>query len=240
MPVSDISATVISANGHQRTNLSWVIGRLLRDFEHRANSRFDGELNPRQASSDSVLPFVSPKEAIRTVVTRLQPPKPGRERRAPEALRVSVYEVDPTQAPGCPTRDWIFHLGIVAIFVQIGIAVIPWALSMNYLPFVVTLSGTALSLLTSALPQWRNEKYASYRTGGWTVSITRGNGSQHVMLILGKDHGCHSGLDLEIMAGKSDRAVPPLLTRICMTILAALSVVLLITVAGMREDKWCA
>lgn len=238
MPVSDTSATVISANGHQLTNLAWVIGRLLRDFEHRANFQIDGGPHPRKASR-TVLPFAHSKAAVEKVSTELRLPKSGREAPSRESLRITVFEVDPTQVPGRPTRDWVFKLGMVAILVQIGIAVVPWTLSGNYLPFIVTLGGTGLSLLTSALPQWRNEKYSHYKTGGWTVSITRGNGNRHVMLILGKDHGCHGGLDLEIMAAKSDRAIAPPLTRVCMTILAALSVVLLITVAGLKEDRWC-
>jgi hypothetical protein len=239
MPVADVSAMVINANGHQRTNLAWVIGRLLRDFEYRADSQRNEKPHGRQANS-FCLPLVSSRTAFGTVAAGLRPPRPDREKIPRDALRVTVFEVDPMYALGRPTRDWVFDLGLAAILVQIGIAIVPWALSMNSLPFVVTLSGTALTLLTSALPQWGNEKYACCRTGGWTVSITRGNGSGHVMLILGKDHGYPGGLDLEIMAGRSDRAAPSLVTRMGMTILAALSVVLLITVAGLKDDKWCA
>jgi hypothetical protein len=238
MPVADISAIVVNADGHQRTNLAWVIGRLLRDFEYRAESRSNGGSHAVPASG-SLLPFVSTKAGAGPVVTGSQPPRLGREKTPREALRVTVFEVDPRHVPGRTTPDWVFYLGFTAIFVQLGLAVIPWALSRNYLPFVVTISGTALTLLTSALPQWGNKKYARYRTGGWTVGITRGNGNRHVMLILGKDHGCPVGLDLEIMAGRTSSVGPSLLTRICMTIFAALSVVLLITVAGMKEDKWC-
>ena len=238
MPEPDASATIISARGHQRTNSAWVIGRVLRDFEYQADLEVNGGLNRRQASAP-VRSNIPPKATTGAASTRVQPIEPGCERTAWEALRITVFEVDPKQTSGCPTWDWVFHLGIVVILVQIGIAAIPWVLWANYLPFVVTLGGTALSLLNSALPQWRNEKYARYIIGGWTVSITRGNGSRHVMLILGKDHGRHGGLDLEILAGKSARVFPPLSTRICMTILAALSVVLLITVAGLKDDKWC-
>lgn len=238
MPIADISALVINANGHQRTNLAWVIGRLLRDFEYRADSQGNEQAHAKKTSGN-ILPFVSPKGAIGTVAYGLRPQGPGHEKASREAFRVTVFEVDPTRPPGRPIRDWIYYLSFAAIFVQMGVAAIPWALSMNYMPFVVTLSGATLTLLTSAVPQWGNEKYSSYRTGSWTVSITRGNGSRHVMLILGKDHGCPSGLDLEMMAARSNSAAPPPLTPVCMTVLAALSMMLLITVAGLREDTWC-
>lgn len=238
MPVADTPATVISVYGHQRANEAWVIGRLLRDFEHRAKSQItQTELDPRLAGS--FFRYLPSKLASWPVLKKLGQPKAGSVEPSWEALRITVFEVDPTYAPGYLIRDWVFYLGFVVIFIQIGIAVTPWALSGNHMPLVVTVGGTALCLLTSALPQWRQEKFAHCKSSGSTTSITRGNGSRHVMLILGKEHGYYHGLDLEIMAARNPVAITSPLTRIGTTILAIFSVVLLITVSGLRKDTWC-
>ena len=238
MPASEGSALLINCEGHQRTNSSWVIDRLLHDFEHHAESQAPELLTlsikeySKQSNASSKGRTGALSSKVRTTdVESTRPPR--------EALRITVFKIDTQKEAGKPTFDWVYGVGVLVILVQIAIAAIPWALSANYFPFIITTGGTVLVLLTSMLPQWGKEKYSHYKTGGWTVSLTRGNGSRHVMLILGKEHHQSGGLDLEVMATRSTRTVKSPVTQISVVLLAALSTILLITVAGMKDDTWC-
>ena len=232
MPEPDTAVSVVNANGHQRSNRSWTIGRLFRDFEHRTESKLtDGSLGATVLAKNTCSEKnAKPKSQLPVAVS---------SPRKREALRVTVFNVDVSKVPGHPTWDFVYYLGVLVILTQIGIAIIPWGLYGNYLPFIVTFGGNALSLLSGMLPQWMEEKFANYKTEGWTVSITRGNGSRHVMLILGKGHVRNFGLDLEIMAAQSRQGGNKLLTRFGSILLAALWTVLLITVTGTKQEPWC-
>ncbi len=118
---------------------------------------------------------------------------------------------------------------------QIVISAVPLAIEGDWAPVVVAVSGTTLSLLQGAVSQWREEKWACPTTGGWTTSLTRGNGSRNVMVILGNNHG----LDLEILAGKSWRPKSSVASRVFLTLLAISWLVLLISVAGLKANSWC-
>ena len=156
-----------------------------------------------------------------------------------EALRVTVFEVDTDKKPGYPSWDRVRTLGVLTIVMQCTMSAIPWGLHANYVPFVITGAGTLLSLSTGALQQWGHEKFAAYKTGAWSIALTRGNGSRHVMLILGRGHREDGGLDLEVMAGRTSRQAPFLLTRVGSVILTVLWTVLLVTVSGLKDDTWC-
>ena len=238
MPPSEDQALVINCEGHQRTNTSWVIGRILRDFEHDAdlravqNLRLSGKHDSKRHRSGLM-------GTLGVLVSNLRSANVEHQLVSGEALRITVFEVDTRKRAGRPTYDWIYYLGIVVILVQIGIAVVPWAVNADYFPFITTVGGTILVLLFGMLPQWGREKYAEYKTGGFTTGITRGNGSRHVMLILGKEHSRNEGLDLEVMAARTAQAVKSPLTQASAVLLAMLSTVLLITVAGMKGNTWC-
>ena len=186
-----------------------------RDFEHRAQLR----------------------SACRENVSREKLPE--REPPSNNALRVTVFEPDTSKKPGIPIWDRANYIGLVVVLVQCGIAAIPWGVSSNYFPFIVTVSGTMLSLLSGATPQWGNEKFASYKLDAWTVALTRGNGSRHVMMVLGRDHRTSGGLDLEIMATRNRGTQSSYSMRAVAMLLTALWTVLLITVAGIKADTWC-
>lgn len=152
-----------------------------------------------------------------------------------EALRVSVFSVDKSREPGVPTRDWVWYSGFVVGLAQIAITAIPFALNANWAPFLVTIAGTTLALLHGSVPQWREEKWACPTTGGWTISLTQGNGSRDVIVILGDSRG----LDLEILAGKTMRINSSNLYRAVPFLLAVMWLVLLVTVSGLDTDAWC-
>ena len=203
MPDADSPALMVGAkSGHTTHNKSWIIGRLLRDFEHKLDKG----------------PYK---------LNKLAPNY--------EALRVSVFQVDRKRTAGVPTKDWIWYSGLTIIPVQILISTLPWAINSNWAPLLITLSGNAMALLQGAIPQWREEKWACPSNGGWTVSITRGNGSRHVMVILGNNHG----LDLQILSAQSARHRTSATTRGFLLFMALLWLVLLVCVAGLQKDSWC-
>jgi hypothetical protein len=185
MPPTDCPSVVInSQDGYVRDNQSWVLGRLLRDFE-----------------------------------------KP-----CERGLRVVVFKALPRTEP--PPPDWIWYLGAATIVLQLGIAVVPYALYGDWGILLITLCGTALAFCHGALPQWRLEKWKGRKNPKKIVSITRGNGSENVMVVLGN----RNGIDLEDLAGARVPELPH--TRIFAAILATAWLVLLITVAGYKIDSW--
>lgn len=185
MPAPDCPSIVVhSKNGFVRSNQSWILGRILRDYE-------------------------SPIES---------------------GLRVSIFYAK--EGSGYPAIDWVWLSGIAAIVVQLVIAAIPCILHRNWTILLVTAIGTILALSTGALQQWGVEKWACRRNSRHTVSLTRGNGGQHVMVIIGNG----VGLNLEDLAGGRQTEQP--YTRLALALLATFWMVLLTTVAGLGEDKW--
>ncbi|KAL2039839.1 hypothetical protein N7G274_007240 [Stereocaulon virgatum] len=200
MPSADYKSKVIVAkSGHIRQNESWVIGRLLRDFERRQS------------------PLVADKSSEHW-----------------EALRVSIFKIIPGSEPGRPIHDYVWFSGLGIILLQLGLAVVPLCLSGEWPVLVITTCGTLVALSHGALAQWREEKWECPKTGSPTVTITQGNGSRHAMVILGSD----SGLHLEILARSDGNLSSSFSTRIGTAVQAMLWMVLLITVAGLKQGSW--
>jgi hypothetical protein len=127
-----------------------------------------------------------------------------------EAMVVSVYRAQETgvknRHAGRPVRGMAWYVGLGVIALQIGIAIIPLGLYGDWGIFMITGAGTLLALITGSLPQWRVEKYACRKKSKKVIAITQGNGSRHVVLILGNRHG----LDLEdLAAGEGPRVGRP-------------------------------
>lgn len=200
VPPPDYPAKVINAeNGYVRDSKSWVLGRLLRDFE--------------TPLPDDV------------------------------GMRIAVFEAVNADSAGIPSIDFWWCSGLLVILVQLALAAIPCALHKNWSILFVTATGTMLALVTGALPQWRFEKWACRKRTNKVLCITGGNGTRHVMVILGSG----KGLDLEDMAvaepprmrprGKNDNSAFFLTQVGCLT-LATLWVIFLITVTALKEDTW--
>jgi hypothetical protein len=130
------------------------------------------------------------------------------------------------------TKDRIWYSGIVTMIVQCVVSIVPVLYHGNWVVLMVTLVGTALALCDGALPQWRSEKWAARKLSWKTVALTRGNGSQHVMIIIGGGQCC----DLEDLAGPRAHTEP--FTRMLLTIFCLLRFVLLIAMAGLKQDAW--
>ncbi|KAL8797881.1 MAG: hypothetical protein Q9195_000233 [Heterodermia aff. obscurata] len=124
--------------------------------------------------------------------------------------------------------------GLAVITLQISIAVIPLALFSEWATLVLVISGIFLGSAQAALPQWRREKWACPMKGK-TISITRGNGHRHVVVLLSSP----KGLDLEILAtGSNGQQGLPFITKIAVGILATCWIILLISVAGLKQGSW--
>lgn len=224
MPDTDMANTLVigAATGHVRTTKSWVLGRLLRDL--------DDSLDADMAGEEAHIP--PDQEAVAKKPTAVTKSK------AWEALRLSVYDVDayPPCPHGVPVLDWAWVTGLVVIFVQLAISIVPWIIYGDWSAFLITAAGNTLALVEGSLPQWREEKWACTKTGGATVTLTQGNGSRHAIVIKGK-RGV--GLDLEILAQGTRTFHASRLTRVTIAVLAALWIVFLITVSGIKQNTWC-
>jgi hypothetical protein len=191
-PLPDCPSVVTNAqSGYRRENRSWVLGRLLRDFETPCESK--------------------------------------------TALRVVVFKTHGLTA----NRDWIWYSGVATMIIQMAMAIVPFVLKGNWVILMVTLVGTLLALAEGALPQWRSEKWAARQNSKKTVTLSRGNGSQHAMVIIPcgeKEPGHDEILDLEDLAGP--RVMLQSHTRTLITIFALMRFALLICVGGLKEDAW--
>ncbi|KAK8005904.1 hypothetical protein PG991_012201 [Apiospora marii] len=211
MPATDVPDILLvgAQSGHSRPTRSWVLGRLFRDAHTRATA--DSRVRGRAADkSDPTW----------------------------DALRVSVFEFEqePRIPHGTPKVDMVWYTGFVVIAIQTMIAIIPWALSDHWTPFLITSAGNLLALLGASLPQWRAEKWACSKKGGSTVVLTQGNGSRFAMVIKGNKG---AGLDLEALATAVDTSRPSLTTRVTSGVLALCWLALLVTVAGVEDQTWC-
>ncbi|KAK0496551.1 hypothetical protein EDD18DRAFT_1309590 [Armillaria luteobubalina] len=200
VPTPDYPAKVINAeNGYKRDNKSWVLGRLLRDFE--------------RPLADNV------------------------------GLSITVFEAVEEDLTGVPSVGLWWYSGLFVIVLQHTLAAIPCGLHRNWSILFITAAGTMLALITGALPQWRREKWACGRKTKKVCSITGGNGTRYVMVILGNG----VGLDLEDLAaaesprmrrrGKDDN-FEFLFTQVACLLLAILWIIFLITVTALKEDTW--
>lgn len=233
MPLPDCACKVINGRtGYVRDNSSWIIGRIVRDFE----SWMDG------GERDG---------PIRSHLRRMLDQRWDKDKRAAEkkkrgsskdvakpsqsGLCVSVYKADRAR-PGYPGYDLVYFIGFASTLLQLGIAAIPCGIFGDWSIFLVTVSGILLSFATGSLSQWSREKWACRRNSEKTVILTRGNGSQHAIVIIGDG----KGLDLEDLAGVPTNvdASASYSTRIAVTLLAGLWILLLITAAGIKQNTW--
>jgi hypothetical protein len=219
MPVADCACKVINGrSGFARDNCSWIIGRTVRDFETWKDNGLPNK--PIQTRVDQIL-----DEQWKARKTAERPPIAG--------LCVSVYKAKQAQ-PGHPGYDRVYFAGFATVIAQLGLAAIPCGLYGHWGILLVTAVGIILSFITGALPQWAEEKWACRRNTEKTMILTRGNGSQHAIVILGNG----KGLDLEDLAAAGSRPFPSRLTTYISAVLATLWILLLITAAGIRHSTW--
>lgn len=211
LPSPEFPATVFSTEwGYNRQNNSWVIARLIRDFE---------EL------------WMPPevKEQLAAMLAQTQRKKAG--------LCVSVFQASskPGTDAGVPRRDFLWWGGYLVAALQLGIAIIPWARDGVWEIFAITVLGTVLAFMTASLPHWTEEKWTCNKTSNKTFVLTRGNGAQHAIAIIGAGRS----LDFEDMATSSSERRSYFLGKPLINIvLTILWCGLLISVDGIHNQTW--
>lgn len=220
LPLPDAPGFVVNSRSrYNRQNNSWILGRIIRDYEFWRD--------PRIAKAEDG--FLTQEVTRRTTLPKEDP---KREQKPRVALSIAVYEPSKERTAGKPHNDWVYYTGILCAIVQLGIAAIPWGLWRDWSILLTTACGIVLAFASGALPQWKAEKWSCRRNSKKTVSLTAGNGTNHVFVVLGNEFG----LDLEDLAG--GKAVDRPETRVLSATLAALWVVLLIAVSGLKENPW--
>lgn len=205
MPTADSPSIIVNcANAFPRINQSWALGRLLQDHEARH------EVDPTDPPNGQ-LPSTSPQ---------------GRA----ESIRIDIFELG---LPSNPSLDLVWWLGWATIIMQIFVASIPWILYKNWTVMMIALCGNLLALVTCALPQWRQEKWAGRTLDSENVTcLTRGNGHLHIMVFIGRK----GSWNFETLATAA--SIPRPETPLISLILAVLWTCLLISVSGLRQHTW--
>jgi len=233
MPLPDCACKVINGRtGYVRDNSSWIIGRIVRDFESWMD---DGKpQGPIHIHRSRMLHQRWENDKRRAEIKKVGSGKDV-ARPTQAGLCVSIYQADCAR-PGYPGYDLMYFIGFVTIVVQLGIAAIPCGIFGDWGILLVTASGILLSIATGSISQWSKEKWACRSNSEKTVILTRGNGSQHAIVIIGDG----KGLDLEdLAAGPTNVDVSTsYMTRIAVTLLAAFWILLLITAAGLKQNTW--
>ncbi|KAM3477182.1 hypothetical protein MY8738_006566 [Beauveria namnaoensis] len=131
MPRPDYACQVINTDSRQvTTNCSWVIGRILRDYEFWMDNRVRESVHAAIQSS-----WESSMQRGRDI------PKPTRV-----GLCVSIYKAD-GQRRGAG-RDFPYWSGVGIISIQLIVAVVALAVSGDWSILLVLASGTLLALST--------------------------------------------------------------------------------------------
>ncbi|KAL2812673.1 hypothetical protein BDW59DRAFT_178523 [Aspergillus cavernicola] len=233
MPDADTGCSLINGkNGYVRGNNSWVLGRMMRDYEYWMGT-------PVREKTESLINsrwnFDQQREAEKYPDSGLQVPRPSQA-----GLVVSVWEPSQKRPHGVPGKDVLYWSGLGVTIVQLGIAAIPTGLDGEWGVLMITASATVLCYVTGALSQWKVEKWACRRLDTRTKKnfvITRGNGAQHAFAIVSNGHG----LDLEDLATGFSMIDSPTITvaaQLATIALGILWVVLLITASGLPGDSW--
>jgi hypothetical protein len=233
MPPADCACKVINGRtGYIRDNSSWIIGRIVRDFESWMDK---GERDgPIRTHLRGMLDQRWEKDKL---AAEKKEPGSGKDVARPSqaGLCVSIYKAGRARH-GYPGYDLVYFIGFATTFVQLGIAAIPCGVFGDWGILLVTVAGIFLSFATGSIPQWSKEKWACRSNSDKTVILTRGNGSQHAIVIIGNG----KGFDFEdLAAGPTNVNVSASYsTRIAVTLLAVLWILLLITAAGIKQNTW--
>jgi len=239
MPKPELECVLINAeSGYKRPNRSWVLSRILRDFDYWRHRECD-EIEAAKLHALQIKNTQAWQEHEKLQARGEKSTAPAETDDVRIGLRVSVWEC--MKADGKGSGDMVYWSGFLVTAIQLGVAVVPWGLHGQWFTFVITAGGTILAYLSGALPQWRQEKvgvrslrYNARKKERKDVFLTEGNGAHDALLIL----GCEGGLDLEALAVIQRELSSPGLTRTASFALASLWLALLISVAGWGQDTW--
>lgn len=243
MPRPELDCILINADsGYGRTNYSWILSRILRDFDFWRRRECDEVKEEKLAELRADIKAkrerltVQRDEAVEDTIRRkiekdLKKLPADDEVRI--ALRVTVWQCTRTTCEG--SGDMVYWIGLFISSLQLAVAAVPWIIHGEWYTFLVTASGTLLAYASGALPQWFEEKYVSRRLKkSKSIFLTEGNGAEDIILILAGE----GDMDLEALAAPQRQLRRPWTTRILCAVLATLWVCFLITVAGWEQRTW--
>lgn len=233
MPDADTACCIINGkNGFVRGNNSWVLGRMMRDYEYwmgkTVKDKTDDLIEQRWK-------FDQQKEEKDYPGSNVQIPRPSQA-----GLVVSIWRPSTKIPHGKPGHDVLHWSGLLITVVQLGISCIPLGLSGDWGVLMITGAASLLCYFTGALSQWKVEKWASRRLDHRSKKnfvLTRGNGAQHAIAIISNGHG----LDLEDLAtgfANIDSPTITVMAQLSVIALGILWVALLITASALLDDSW--
>jgi len=224
MPEADYPSRLINiANGSIHPIRSWILGRIVRDFHYWKPQAVDDELQPLLENPRWATARVGPDDNSRPVPPRLK--RVG--------LCVSIFHFSPHLPFGTPIKDWVFYSGIVTAIIQLGIASLPYALYHDWSVLAITACGTLLAFVSGTSPLWKHEKWTC-RKRSKTVVLTSTSLAQHAIVIIGRG----SDPDLQELAIFEPERTASTLHRSFGAFLAVLWLVLLVSVAGLKQNTW--
>ena len=221
---TDVPSTVINGRtGYARSNSSWILGRLLRDFE---NGHWMSD-NIRKELPSMLIRENKPKAGLCISLF-----KATSDKDEPKDLTVLAKGGEPAIEP---QLDLLWIAGYVVALLQLGIAAIPWGMWGEWEVFAVTVMGTALSFWAGSIPQWRKERWRCRRvTKDSTYILTRGNGSQHALVIFAE----RGSLNFEDLAAATETIDVSSWTKLLSLCQLFCWIALLVTVDGLESHTW--
>ncbi|KAI1160127.1 hypothetical protein F5B18DRAFT_541723 [Nemania serpens] len=238
----DGNAVVINCStGYTRTNQSWLLGRILRDYEHLVEEGPGPEA--AKLRTDKSKEMAGHSVDVPSV---------------PVSMRIDIFDLEENSET--PVIDFVWAVGWVTIVIQLVISVIPWILWGSWPIFTGSLRqwrmekwpGRLLSTPGPKQPQQPSPSTAVADAGSIdeekgqafknvkpekkpkekVVCLARGNGHRYVMIL----RGSKSVPDLEALATATSDSLPE--TKWIISGLAVLWTILLICVSGIESDTW--
>ncbi|KAI0388789.1 hypothetical protein F5Y17DRAFT_179564 [Xylariaceae sp. FL0594] len=218
-PQADGPCMVINPDGYSRSgNKSWTLARFVGDHPSWMEDAVSDKVEKLKKAK-----YEFDKEAAKKAKTS-SGLKPSVEWPTQAGLVVGIYEYDPQKRQG---RDVVFWSGIAVTALQLAVATIPIAFYGNWAVFLITVTGALLSFAIGSWPQWPREKWACRKIPEGKISRiswTKGNGSQHAIVIRFK--GC--GFNLEDLATGGGNVTIPFPIRVALVALGFQWVALLL------------
>ncbi|KAL8775083.1 MAG: hypothetical protein Q9209_000562 [Squamulea sp. 1 TL-2023] len=246
-PAPDVESIIVNVgSGHSRPNRSWILGRLLRDWDYESQSD--------QGLNITVLDAVSRAKLVEDIkkqtlllggtddIELAGTSRPGDSTPAPWLER--YYKMCPTKVLSIilnlqvwwkirlldKGNVWIFAWSTIVL--QFLVAAVPLKLHHDASTMVITGFGTVFALGYGALPRWKEEKHHCRTNTPHNFCLLEGNGAAHVMVVCGNGEG----LNLEDLAGA--RVPRRRYTAPLTVVLTLLSIGLLITIAREEVQTW--
>ncbi|KFY49938.1 hypothetical protein V495_00411 [Pseudogymnoascus sp. VKM F-4514 (FW-929)] len=233
MPGADCPCEVINGkNGYVRSNNSFVIGRIVRDYEAWMGAAVHNITQSLIDTSWKYQKDIAEKDCAGSGAEVPRPRQAG--------LVVSFWEPSQTIEAGKPGHDILHWSGVITTVVQLGIAAIPCGIWGDWSVLLITGGASVLCYGMGSLSQWGVEKWACRRLNKRSKKnfiLTRGNGAQHAIAIISGGHG----LDLEDLATGFDNLDAPSITlfaQLATIFLGLLWIVLLITSSAITDSAW--